>query len=194
MNIGVFSDIHGDLKALETVLDRLDNEHKVDYILCAGDLVGRGPHPNEVVDIMRERGIPSVRGNHDEWVYGLTPENNAYLKSLPLDLRCVYENIDIFMCHGKPGSNMWGLYHDHVSSTLLRMMLETLRADILITGHTHVPMYVQTDRGCVINPGSAYYTFNSMRTSSRSFGIARLPALTFELYDVVTGRSRPFKR
>ena len=192
MDIGIFSDIHGDLRALETVLDQLDSEHKVDYILCAGDLVGRGPEPNRVVDIIRERGIPSVRGNHDEWMYGLSPENSAYLKALPLDLRCTYEDIAIFMCHGKPGSNMWGLYHDHISKTLLNMMLETLQADVLITGHTHVPMYIQVDRGCVINPGSAY-TFKSIRTTSQTYGVLHLPDQTFDLYDLA-GQAQPIAR
>jgi putative phosphoesterase len=193
MDIGVFSDIHGDLKALETVLDRLDNEHRVDYILCAGDLVGRGPSPNHVVDLMRERGIPTVRGNHDEWMYGLSPENSDYLKGLPMDLRCIYEEISIFVCHGKPGSNMWGLYHDHVSNTLLNMMLQTLQADVLITGHTHVPMCIRVDRGCVINPGSAYL-FKSMRTTSHTYGVLHLPDLTFDLHDVATGRLKSLPR
>ena len=193
MDIGIFSDIHGDLKALEIVLDRFDNSHKVDYILCAGDIIGRGSEPDQVAEIMRARAIPSVRGNHDEWIYGLTPENRDYLKNLPLDLRCIYESTAILICHGKPGSNLWGLYYDHVSKTLLNMMLGTLQADILITGHTHTPMYIRVARGCVINPGSIY-TFTSMRTTSRTYGVLHLPELSFDLYDVLNGRSQPFPR
>lgn len=193
MDIGVFSDIHGDFRALQTVLDRLEHEHKVDYILCAGDLIGRGSEPDAVTEMIRERGIPAVRGNHDEWVYNVSADNGHYLRQLPLDLRCSYGDMVIFMCHGKPGSNLWGLYHDHISKTLLNMMLESLQVDVLITGHTHVPMYIRVDRGCVINPGSAY-TFKSVQASSRTYGILRLPDLTFDFYDVITGRMKSVMR
>lgn len=190
MNIGVLSDIHGDFRALETVLDRLDNYHQVDHILCAGDLVGRGPEQNRVVEIIRERGIPTVRGNHDEWFLGITEENGAFLKNLPIDLRCQYDGFEIFMCHGKPGSNMWGLYRDHISDTLLNMMLESLQVDILITGHTHMPMYIRVKRGCVVNPGSIY-TFKSARATSHTYGVLRLPEMAFELYDLTLDPVKP---
>ena len=190
MNIGVISDIHGDYQALETALDRLENYHQVDHILCAGDLVGRGPEQNQVVELIRARAIPSVRGNHDEWFYGISDENGSYLKNLPIDLRLTYGSFDIFMCHGKPGSNMWGLYRDHISDTLLNMMLESLQVDILITGHTHMPMYIRVNRGCVINPGSVY-TFKSARATSHTYGVLSLPDLSFELYDLTTEPVKP---
>jgi putative phosphoesterase len=190
MDIGVISDIHGDYKALEAVLDRLDKLHQVDEILCAGDLIGRGPEQNRVVDIIRRRDIPTVRGNHDEWFYGLSGENSDYLKNLPIDWRGVYENTAIFMCHGKPGNNLWGLYRDHISETLLNMMLHSLQADVLITGHTHMPMYIRVEQGCVLNPGSVY-TFNSARATSHTYGVLHLPDLSFDLYDV---SAKPIKR
>ena len=87
MNVGILSDVHGDYAALEIALNRLDTYHQVDQILCAGDLVGRGPQPDKVVQLIREREIPTVRGNHDEWSYGLSQENKAYLKDLPLEWR-----------------------------------------------------------------------------------------------------------
>ena len=186
MNIGIVSDIHGDYAALESVLERLDGFHQVDQILCAGDLVGRGPEPERVVQVFRERGIPTVRGNHDEWSYGQSPENKLYLKSLPLDWRGRFDGLDVYMCHGKPGNNLWGLYRDHISDTLLNMMLASLNADVLISGHTHMPLYARVRQGCVVNPGSLYYTFNNVRASSHSYGILRLPELDFELFDITT--------
>lgn len=190
MKLGIVSDIHGDYKALETVLDRLENHHRVDQILCAGDLVGRGPEQNRVVEVFRERNIPTVRGNHDEWVYSLSPENTAYLHNLPLDWRGSYKGLKFFMCHGKPGNNLWGLYRDHVSDTLLNMMLESLQTDVLITGHTHVPMYIRVANGCVINSGSIY-TFKSARATSHTYGVLHLPDLRFDLYDVTTEPETP---
>lgn len=190
MNIGVISDIHGDYQALQTVLERLDTYHQVDEILCAGDLVGRGPEQNKVVEVIRDRNIATVRGNHDEWYAGVSKTNGGYLKNLPVDLRLSYNGVSVFMCHGKPGSNMWGLYRDHISDTLLNMMLDSLNADVLITGHTHVPMYIRVDNGCVVNPGSIY-TFKSVRQTSHSYGILHLPDLTFELFDVIGEPVKP---
>ena len=109
MKIGIISDIHGDLKALKTVLDRLDNHHQVDEILCAGDLVGRGPEQEEVVNLIRNRHIQTVRGNHDDWADHVSPSSISYLRSLPLDWRGEIDNKRVFMCHGKPGNNLWGL-------------------------------------------------------------------------------------
>ena len=183
MKIGVLSDVHGDYKALNTALDRLDTYHQVDHIVCAGDLVGRGPEEDRVVQVIRERQIPTVRGNHDEWFYDLSDANTKFLKSLPLDLRLSYGGVELFMCHGKPGSNMWGLYRDHISATLLSMMLDSLKTEVLITGHTHVPMYIRVEQGIVLNPGSIY-TFKSARATSHTYGVLNLPSLKFELFDL----------
>lgn len=183
MDIGVISDIHGDYAALQIALDRLEQHHQADFIICAGDLVGRGPQPDSVVDIIRQRGIPTVRGNHDSWGQALRPENSAFLKDLPLEWRGMFEERSIFMCHGKPGNNLWGLYRDHISATLLNMMLTSLNADVLVTGHTHVPLYMRVEKGCVINPGSLY-TFQNLRATSHTYGVLRLPEMAFDLYDL----------
>ncbi|HYO88392.1 MAG TPA: metallophosphoesterase family protein [Candidatus Limnocylindrales bacterium] len=183
MDIGVISDIHGDSAALEIALNRLEQVHGVACSVCAGDLVGRGPQPDRVVDLMRARSIPTVRGNHDEWNYVLEVDNKTYLKELPLEWRGALGGRQVYMCHGKPGNNLWGLYRDHVSNTLLNMMLTSLNADVLISGHTHVPLYVRVERGVVLNPGSVY-TFSNARATSHTYGVLHLDDLSFDLYDV----------
>src|SRR5918992_2621234 len=60
----VITDIHGNLPALEAALARID-ELGIERIYCGGDLVGYGPHPNEVVALVAERGIPTIYGNYD---------------------------------------------------------------------------------------------------------------------------------
>ncbi len=190
MNIGVISDIHSDINALDTVLERLDKVHQVDMILCAGDIIGRGPSPDEVVTRIRERGIPTVKGNHDEWAANLSPENAAFLKQLPVDWQAEIDGQRIFMCHGKPGNNLWGMYRDHLSSTYVNLMLHDLGADIMITGHTHMPLYMRVEQGVLINPGSLY-TFDSVRTTSHTYGVLHLPQTTFDLYDVLTETVEP---
>ena len=64
MRIAVISDIHGNLEAFEAVLADMDTAG-VDTAYCLGDNVGYGPQPQEVVDRLRLRGIPSVMGNHE---------------------------------------------------------------------------------------------------------------------------------
>ncbi len=183
MKIGIISDIHGDHQALDNAIRQLESLHQVNSILCAGDLVGRGPDPDRVVQTVRDRHIATVRGNHDEWSYGLSADNRSYLKALPLEWRGEFDGVNLYMTHGKPGNNLWGLYRDHVSNTLLNMMLVSLSVDVLITGHTHVPLYVRVQNGCVINPGSLY-TFNNVRPTSHSYGVLSLPDMQFAVYDL----------
>lgn len=186
MRIGIISDVHGDLEALEATLQKLQDEHQVTYVLCAGDLVGRGPEQNRVVEVHRDFGIIAVCGNHDEAFSGITKENAAYLRSLPIDWQGSLGGKRFFMCHGKPGNNMWGMYRDHVSGTYLTMVLNSLKCDVLITGHTHVPLYLRGKAGCILNPGSLY-TFESARATSHTYGVLNLPDLSFELFDSRVG-------
>lgn len=190
MQIGIISDIHADYATLADVLDRFDRHHNVDQVLCAGDLVGRGPHPDRVIDLIRAHSIPVARGNHDEWVYGLRQDNLRYLQALPLDWQGKLDGITVYMCHGKPGNNLWGMYRDHLSKTYLKMVLRSLRADVLVTGHTHMPLHIATEWGCLVNPGSLY-TFKCARATSHTYGVLSLPDLSFRVYDANAGCGEP---
>jgi putative phosphoesterase len=190
MRIGIISDVHGDYDTLLTTLDRLTGHHGATHVLCAGDLVGRGPEQNRVVEVIRHRDIISVRGNHDEWFHGITGENTAYLKGLPLDWRGTLAGRRLFMCHGKPGNNMWGMYRDHLSETYLNMMMGALKIDVLVTGHTHMPLLMRVRAGILVNPGSLY-TFESSRLSSMTYGVLNLDELTFDVYDARATEVRP---
>ena len=64
--VAVITDIHGNLPALLAALARLD-ELGIERIYCGGDLVGYGPHPNEVCALIAARGIPTIHGNYREW-------------------------------------------------------------------------------------------------------------------------------
>ncbi|NCC24143.1 MAG: metallophosphoesterase [Deltaproteobacteria bacterium] len=67
MRLAVISDIHGNLAALEAVLADIDAQVP-DHVLCAGDVVGYGPEPEECLNLVRERDIPCVMGNHEQGV------------------------------------------------------------------------------------------------------------------------------
>lgn len=67
MKIALFSDIHANYPALMAVLDQIEVENP-DAIYCLGDLVGYAPFPNEVIQEIRKRKIPTIAGNYDEGI------------------------------------------------------------------------------------------------------------------------------
>ena len=67
MRIALLSDIHANLPALEAVLDNIERR-QVDVVYHLGDLVGYAPWLNEVIGLLRERGIPGIQGNYDSTV------------------------------------------------------------------------------------------------------------------------------
>ena len=74
MRIALISDIHGNLTALEAALAEIDR-HKVDRIICLGDVALDGPQPTAVIRRLREQGIPVIKGNTDDWL--LHPKRTA---------------------------------------------------------------------------------------------------------------------
>ena len=67
MQIAVFSDVHGNLPALEAVLADIARQAP-DAVYCLGDLVGYAPFPNEVIERVRAEQIPTIMGNYDDGV------------------------------------------------------------------------------------------------------------------------------
>lgn len=80
----VISDIHANLPALQAVLREIERIG-TDRILCCGDIVGYGPQPRECVELLREKKIPCVLGNHD--VYTLQIRGNDAIRESQEDLK-----------------------------------------------------------------------------------------------------------
>ncbi len=165
MKIAVMSCIHGNYEALNAVLSDIDKQG-ADKIFCLGDLVGYGPDPNRVVEMIRSMDIPTVQGCWDEdIVEGLNacecsypsilaekrgktahewtndqihPEVREYLAQLPLSLR--EENL--CFVHGSPHNQHEYLMPEVNAFTALERVMAT-GADVLFCGHTHIP-YVRT--------------------------------------------------
>lgn len=157
MRYGVISDIHGNLPALEAVLDALARIG-VDAYACAGDLVGYGPQPNECVEVVRALGFVSVAGNHDlialgelsadrcerlardslRWTRGQLEEpTRAYLAALP---RCVELPGGVVVAHGSlDDPQEYVLHVGQVAAQLTRLSDAHPAARILVLGHTHRP-------------------------------------------------------
>ena len=93
MRIGLISDIHGNLLALDSVLANLDRL-KIDSTVCLGDVTATGPRPHEVLNRLRSRNIPSVMGNRDEYLLNISEEQQSLHKSSGNDYSTRVREID----------------------------------------------------------------------------------------------------
>ncbi|MDH4071440.1 MAG: metallophosphatase family protein [Ignavibacteria bacterium] len=156
MKTAVISDIHSNLEALEAVLRRID-DLEVSTILCLGDIVGYGPHPNECVDLIRSRCSAVVKGNHDSGTCGETPldhfnqfgraaiewtqenisqENLDYLRELPL--KATLPGITIV--HSSPVNP--GEWEYILTLNQAIDCFNSFDTPVCFIGHTHVPIIV----------------------------------------------------
>ena len=167
MKVALLADIHANLPALNAILNDMPS---VDHIVCLGDVVGYYADPNEVCDILRERQIPTIRGNHDAYVIGalvpnqarvaayrtvwtqgtLRRENLEWLRTLPTEINFHWGNLQVQIRHATPWDEEGYLYPD--SDRLAEIHLGQNQR--LALGHTHWPMLRQCGEGFVVNPGS----------------------------------------
>ena len=73
MRIALFSDVHGNLSALSAVLAGIDRQVEVDHVVFAGDICLFGPRPQATLDLLRQRSMPAIVGNTDEWIRNPPP-------------------------------------------------------------------------------------------------------------------------
>jgi putative phosphoesterase len=199
MRIALIADIHADIRALESALHWVD-ALGVDRTVCAGDYVGYGSQPDAVVALMRERAIPGIRGNHDRWalerkqVIGLrgwrpaelAAETWEYLESLPAELRVELGGRTLIIHHGSPESDTEYISPYKPAPASVERFRERGEAEVLVLGHTHIPMIDRDPRGTIINPGSILGVPGVQ--TSYSFAILDLETLAVRVHEVRTGR------
>lgn len=180
MLLAVFSDVHANVPALAAVLKDIETR-KTHKVICAGDLVGYAPYPNEVVDLVRGKAITCVTGNYDDAVghdrfvcgcdykdeksqflgtqsIGWTKQNTSehskeFLRRLPKELRIECSNYKVLVVHGSPRALNEYLF-ENTPDDYLNTLLQESNTDILICGHTHLPYHKALPNGHVINVGS----------------------------------------
>jgi putative phosphoesterase len=178
--IAILSDMHGNNAATEAVLAEIDAAHP-DEVFCLGDLVGYGARPNEVIDLVRGREIPTVMGNYDDGVgfdrddcgcaYKSEDEQErgqaslmwtratvdagrkAYLRTLHPELRREINGVRIRLVHGSPRRMNEYLFADRDAASLERIA-KGADADVLVFGHTHVPWSRDIAGVMFVNTGS----------------------------------------
>jgi putative phosphoesterase len=169
--IAVLSDIHANLHALQRVT-RDAQKKGCCVFLNAGDSIGFGPYPNEVIEYLCEKNVVSILGNYDlEVIEGkarakgqkklaldfarkeLSKSCECYLYSLPRELRLEMAGKKLLMVHGSPASIDEHIYHD-TPTEQLKMLANDAKVDVVIVGHSHEQFWRQTDVASFINPGS----------------------------------------
>jgi putative phosphoesterase len=168
--------------------------------------VDKGANSDEVVSLCKSKNIPCVQGNHDfeaitnqVWVariangeiqdpvaQTLHTETIAYLRALPQTLRFSWHGIRILLAHGTPWSRDTYLFPDSPARLFYRVA-EEAQADVVIVGHTHMPLIARVRQSCLIlNPGSIYFGY--MEDAS-SCAVLTLPDCKFQVFNVDTGAS-----
>jgi diadenosine tetraphosphatase ApaH/serine/threonine PP2A family protein phosphatase len=160
VRVAVVSDIHGNLHALEAVLESIGRDAP-DEIWCLGDLVGYGPRPNRCCALMAERADVCLIGNHDLAVLGrldlaaftpdaalsarwtaavLEPEQSAFLEALePAGER---DGVGLF--HASPRDPVWEYV---LSGDVAEASLLLTPHDLVLVGHSHVPLCFALSEG-----------------------------------------------
>jgi putative phosphoesterase len=163
--VAVITDIHANLPALQATIAELEAQG-VDALYCGGDLVGYGPHPDEVCALIEDREIPTIYGNYDyaigrdlhdcgcayrdphdreigqlsvEWTLEHTNDRSKrWMRDLPFDLRFELGGQRIRLVHGSPRKVNEYLFEDKPARTYERIAA-LADCDVLVFGHTHKP-------------------------------------------------------
>lgn len=154
MKYAIIADIHGNLEALQTVLEDCKAQ-KVTHYACLGDVVGYNANPKECLDIIRDMGMPIVKGNHDEYCSSeqnldgfnahaaeavnwtrkqLNEEDRKWLRDfkylrLVSSFTIVHATLD--------GPQRWGYVFDKLAAAASFTYQNTA---VCFFGHTHVPV------------------------------------------------------
>lgn len=202
MRYVVFGDIHGNLEALEAVMEKMANE-KPDKYICIGDLVGYGANPNECIDKVLALNPILVAGNHDyaaagllnvdffntyafraiEWTkQQLTPKHKEFLRNMKL----IQRTNNLTVVHATPYSPEMFEYMENNYD--VQLALTTLNTPVCFIGHSHIPISFTVNRGSISFSTEPYTTVkgnNKVIINIGSVGQPRdeNPEASYAVYD-----------
>ena len=181
MRIAIISDIHGNLEALKTTLQDIERRN-VDKIICLGDIIAKGVHPKECIELVKEKCDIVLQGNCDsyfssehkekeelslqeqrriEWNQSLlTDEDRKYLLNLPYCYEFYLSGSLVRLFHATPVSIDKHVLNLDSLETKYKMFLPSEKtvtqnvADVVIYGHIHHPFLDKLYNKTLINIGS----------------------------------------
>ncbi len=196
VRVGLISDLHAHADALERALSRLEDAG-VERVVCLGDVVEKGPDADAVVDTLRALAIPTVRGNHDEnairhALLGFDDESPemsartvAWLTDLPDTREYLWAGKFVTLAHGSPVGRALGVHPRSIPKSM-RRWLRAGRADVVLLGHTHVPMQMRAGSTWLFNPGSVAHGRCGLGPTC---AVLELPSMRFSVLPLY-GRKR----
>jgi putative phosphoesterase len=178
MKVALIGDIHANLPALNAVLDHA-REQGATGIWNAGDLVGYGAYPQEVIRALQSEGALSTIGSYDqrvlrfkkrkerwrrkkrveeymalEWTYSqLSKKDRKYLRFLSQEMRMTVKGRRVLVLHSCPGQSASSVRADEPTEALVALASKA-GAELIICGRSHRPSAHQVDGVWFINPGS----------------------------------------
>lgn len=207
MKIAVISDIHGNMQALEAVLDDIKKEN-CDKIFCLGDLAMAGPEPDKAIEVIKrlydEGELELIQGNTDEMIGNyeqsidlvkskfpimgnaleddvkIIPKNLiSFLKNLPKQKKLKIEGVNVLLVHGSPRKNDENILPELPIEKVEEMIAGT-NADLIFCGHTHIPCGYQTKtKQTIVNDGSVGRPFT--QNPQACYVIAKFNDGSFEI-------------
>jgi predicted phosphodiesterase len=175
MRIAAISDVHGNLPALDAVLEDIAEE-SVDLVVNLGDLLSGGVQPRETADRLMELDLPTVRGNHERQLLTfprermglsdrlahdtITARHREWLATLPLTLAPAP---GVLAFHGSPTDDLVYLLETvdpdgarrATEAEVVDRLGSSVDEGLLLCGHTHLQRSMRlATRALVVNPGS----------------------------------------
>ena len=178
MKIGIISDIHSNLAALDAAICELTSRG-CERIICAGDIIGIGHEPDKTVGRLRQiPNLVAVVGNHDKyftrglpsgfpnpeqmerdeyeqhlWQQSqLSAESAEFLRSLPETARLQVDGARIYFAHYAMSDGKYLLVHNADGEWLSEAF--PADADVAVYGHDHCRSIVRRHRRLYVNPGA----------------------------------------
>jgi predicted phosphodiesterase len=170
--VGVVGDIHCEEELLHAVLEHFGSTC-TDAILAVGDIVDGTGDANRVCDLLMQRGVFTVMGNHDRWILNdsmrdvrnatplnsLRGETREWLAALPKTLSFETPLGELLLCHGIGEDDMAQLRKDDAGYSLdfnlaLSDLIKSKRYSFVVNGHSHEAMVRTIGRLTIINAGT----------------------------------------
>jgi len=170
MAFAVFSDIHGNLEALEAILLHARKKHRLKEIYYLGDVITFGPNSSECLKLLEKYKVKCVVGNHEqrvvrydksvktmtyathahmEYIFSqLDREDLKFIKSMPVNLKINYKGINVFFTHYIHDKN--GVIQDQYeefTDSRLNKMFAYCKCDVVFFGHVHNRLLLINEQG-----------------------------------------------
>lgn len=198
MKIAIISDMHGNLEALKATLKDIE-KRKIDKIICLGDIIAKGVHPKECIELIREKCEIVLQGNCDlyfstehndinempeqeqkriKWNQSLIDDKDRkYLLNLPFSHEFYMSGSLVRLFHATPSVNNKAILNVDRIETKYQMFLPSKntksqkKADVVIYGHIHHPYMDKIYNKTIINVGSVGNPFDVIRNKNKDSNV-----------------------